>query len=285
MNIVLRLAGLLPPNVLNRIGRLQYSNPYLRPFLQRLSQPLRSGEATIRFGVGKGMRFDPSGGNPGYALGSVSMAEQDALAKHLRLGDVFFDIGANVGFFAVIAAKLVGPKGKVYAFEPFAKSAEAIRGNAKRNGLDSVTVLQCAISSESRTGVLSLVGDSATFSLTSSDGAPAPETTTSVSIRVIDDLIKEKQVEPPNLVLIDVEGAELGVLQGMRKTIEDYAPVIICEVHGLGKQFIEQVANVLTPHGYRASQLDGSALPEDASRYHAIMWPPSRQDAYAIPNR
>src|SRR5437764_7683119 len=126
MGLTLQIAQRMPAGLLTRIGRLRYSTPWLRPILDRMSRPLTRGESVIRRGVGRGLLFDPAGGNPGYAIGAVAMAEQDLLEKCLRPGQTFCDIGANVGFFAVLGAKLVGRGGQVYAIEPFPDSAQAI---------------------------------------------------------------------------------------------------------------------------------------------------------------
>ncbi len=67
-------------------------------------------------------------------------------AQYLKPGDIFYDIGANVGFFTVVAAKLVGASGKVYAFEPEAVNAATLRHNAQINKFAHVTAIEKAVS-------------------------------------------------------------------------------------------------------------------------------------------
>src|ERR1044072_3751576 len=64
----------------------------------------------------------------------------------LELGDKFFDIGANVGFFSLIAANIVGDSGSVYAFEPEPITYEAITKSAQANGYSCVRAMQDALS-------------------------------------------------------------------------------------------------------------------------------------------
>src|SRR5688572_24855883 len=102
LRVLPQLARLVPPRWVGRINRMQFALPWTAPLIRAASKSLRTGESVIRHGVGKGMRFDPSGGNAGYALGTSEPEEQALLAECLRPGDVFYDIGANVGFFAVL---------------------------------------------------------------------------------------------------------------------------------------------------------------------------------------
>ena len=94
-----------------------------------------AGPAVIGAGPGRGLRFDVGGGNPDFAAGTYEPPVQQALADCLKPGDVVLDVGANVGFIAVIAAKLVGPAGRVVAFEPVPENARLVRRNARLNGL------------------------------------------------------------------------------------------------------------------------------------------------------
>ena len=123
------------------LGRLQFQVPILAPLINWAGSSVRHGENVIRHGVGKGLKFDPRGGNPGYSLGTTEQAEQLLLSECLKPGDVFYDIGTNVGFFTTLGGRLVGPKGHVYGFEPFPGSAAAAAANAERNQFEHVKIL------------------------------------------------------------------------------------------------------------------------------------------------
>lgn len=71
--------------------------------------------------------------------------EQAVVAEKLRSGDVFYDLGANLGFFSLLAARIVGPTGKVFSFEPDVQIAERLRRNAGRNGLSNIAVVELGV--------------------------------------------------------------------------------------------------------------------------------------------
>ena len=113
-----RILRLCPGFVIRFIGWLQFKLPILKPMINKVAQRITTGEGIIQRGMGKGLRFDATNCNPGYLAGTSAPQEQKVLADVLQEGDVFFDVGANAGFYAVIGARLVGPEGIVYAFEP-----------------------------------------------------------------------------------------------------------------------------------------------------------------------
>jgi hypothetical protein len=87
----------------------------------------------------------------------------------------------------------------------------------------------------------------------------------------IDELVASGELPPPTLVKIDVEGAEVAVLEGMRATIERHRPAIICELHETNAE----VAAALAAHNYRVVNLEGPApIDTDPSAHHALGLPP-----------
>jgi hypothetical protein len=120
----------------------------LRPLFRWLS----SGAITVPMGLGGGLRLDMKGIPLSHAhigslaFGNLEQSVQEAMLRHLPKGGVFYDVGANVGFFALLAAHLVGvDEGQVYAFEPTPDNAAEIRSNIALNGLRNVTVVEKAV--------------------------------------------------------------------------------------------------------------------------------------------
>jgi FkbM family methyltransferase len=209
-------------------------------------------------GIGRGLRFDPGSSNPEYGRGSNELPVQDAFARHVRKGDVVFDVGANVGFFSIIAAKLTGPSGSVVAFEPVHQNAGLIRRNASLNGMLNVSVIEKAVAESAGTGELVLAQYSGGAALSTATRPPDSTGSIEVDIISIDGVVATGEVPVPQVVKIDVEGAELAVLRGMRETLGRDRPIVICEIDDATRtgfdrkyeacvDFLQELAYAITP--------------------------------------
>ncbi len=166
-----------------------------------------------------------------YINGSIEVFVQDALKKYLNPGDVFYDIGANIGFFTILGARLVGHSGKVFSFEPVPENVKSIKKNIKVNAFVNTQVIDKAVSEHSGTEDIYITKNLAGATLTSLGIHPHDaQTKAQVELVTIDDLVLSNKIEPPHFVKVDVEGAEMNVLKGMQKTIAEYRPIILYEV-------------------------------------------------------
>lgn len=268
-----KIAANLPPTILRRIGRLQYEFFLLAPLVHWISQRFMQCSGVIKYGVGRGLKFNAKGGAAGYLLGTLEPREQDLLSQILTEGSVFYDIGANVGFFSTLAARIVGETAKVYAFEPFPEFAKLARLNAELNDFHHVEVIEAAASSQTGQMHLSMArSESVSFKLATGEG-PNNMAVQAISI---DDFSVSYGASRPNLVMIDVEGQEINVLKGMLQVLRDCKPTIMCEVHWLGESFVEFCTSVLQPMGYGFQAFEGQPLPCHKIRYHAIISPESK---------
>jgi FkbM family methyltransferase len=205
------------------------------------------------------------------ASGNLEFSVQEALVRRLERGAVMYDIGANLGFFSLVAARLVGPDGRVYAFEPAPDNATAIARNAGLNQLENIVVIPRAVSASAGTARLQVVDDQSWSCLEEFGEHPNTERVLEVSTVAIDDLVATGELPPPALVKIDVEGAELAVLEGMAATIERHRPAIVCELHGTHAAF----AVAMAKHRYRVVNLEGpEPIDRDRSSHHALGLPP-----------
>lgn len=259
-----QLVSRLPPSFVRAVGRTQFRSPLLATGV-RLATGRLTGTGTIRHGVGAGLRFDATGGYPGYLLGTTEPEEQAFVAAHLTPGDVFYDIGANVGFYSTIAARLVGPAGHVYAFEPHPTSAASAARNAELNGFANVTVVPAAVSDVDGRMTLGLAEISAKNHLVDGPGLE-------VDVVALDGWRRRRDARAPTLIMIDAEGAELAVLDGMREALAEHRPVVCCEVHWLGDRFLDYCRRELAPLGYRVSSLDRGPWPSHG-HWHAVLLP------------
>lgn len=138
--------------------------------------------------------------------------ETEIVKKEVKKGNVVLDIGANIGYHTLIFARLVGERGKVFAFEPDPTNFSLLKKNVEINGYSNVVLVQKAVSN--KTGKLKLylskknLGDHRIYD--SQDGRKSIDIE---SIR-LDDYFKEKNLEI-DFIKMDIQGAEGGAIQGM----------------------------------------------------------------------
>lgn len=270
------VASSLPSFLVRWLNTAQFRYPWTARPLRFLATRVVSGEGVIGRGPGRGLRIDATGRNAGYLLGTSDREEQDWLVKNLTLGGVFYDLGANVGFFTLIGARLVGPRGRVAAFEPLPENVAQLRRNVDLNSFDHVTVVAAAVSTESgSTRFGSASGGASSRRHNSRILGPAGRSPNSVDVSLvtIDGWREETGAPPPTVMKIDVEGAEIDVLRGAERTIREHRPVILVEVHWLGELFVSYVEEFVLPLGYAAETIDGRAIPIAAVRCHAVLRP------------
>lgn len=221
MSILLKL---LPAPAIRAVGRLQFRFPFLRSLINRVGQPL-AGEGVIQRGAGKGLHFDARGCNPGYLAGTSEPIEQDLLLRYAPPGGVIYDLGANAGYYAILAARAVGPAGKVYAFEPTPTLAARVRENAARNSFAHVHVIEAAVSGVDGEIQFGIVGP-----LSGSNSILAGGSASAATVRSIRLDTFSADHALPALMLIDIEGAEIDALESGLQTIARCKPVIMVEV-------------------------------------------------------
>jgi FkbM family methyltransferase len=173
------------------------------------------------------------------------------LPSCLRPGMTAIDIGANIGYYVLLEARLVGQQGKVIAVEPVPQNAELLLHNLKVNGYANVSFQQIAISDRNGTLPLHLSEKSNWHSL-----HPVPWATSDLSVQVctLDTLLAGQALRSVDLVRMDLEGHELAVLNGMLGTIEKYSPRILVEIHPhiVGPESMVQYLKHLKALGYSA---------------------------------
>lgn len=202
----------------------------LRALWRRLRRP---APGVLTVGPARGLRFDPAAGDPACATGDYELSVQEALAAHLGTGDVVLDVGANVGFFAVVCAHLVGPIGRVVAFEPVPANAAAVRRNAWLNGLSGLEVVLTAVGDRCGKATLVLARHAGGAALSDCDRPPDACGECEVPLTTLDDWLRREGARlpgPVKLVKIDVEGAELAVLHGARALLERVKPLLLIEL-------------------------------------------------------
>ncbi len=233
----------------------------------------------VRGGMGRDLRISLRQASADYSTGTNELPVQRAIVENLAPGDVFYDVGSNVGFFALIAARQVGDRGHVYAFEPVPVNARCIRANAARNRFGHLEVVESAVGAVPGTARLFVTDHPGGATLSGSDAPPDVTGAIDVAVTTIDDVVRDGRALPPSFVKIDVEGVELDVLAGMRETLERARPVLLCElddaqVEGLKAKLAEFRA-ALDPHGYVIRELEPSYAGSSWNVVHLLAAPPS----------
>jgi FkbM family methyltransferase len=176
----------------------------------------------------------------GCWLGSYEWETQKRIAQEVRPGSVFFDVGANVGFYSLLAAMRVDT-GRVYAFEPLPENIAFLRQHLKMNRIRNVEVLQVAISN--RPGTASFVSESTrAMGKLEAGGSLAVETAT------LDCLIAEDRVASPDFIKMDIEGGEFGALLGATQCFRKGRPQLLLATHG--KAVHDDCCRLLASWGY-----------------------------------
>ncbi|HVM06680.1 MAG TPA: FkbM family methyltransferase [Acidimicrobiales bacterium] len=226
---------------------------------------------TVRGGVGEGLAMGTAHSSADYADGTNELPVQEVVRDSLAPGGVFYDVGANVGFFGLIAARIVGRAGAVYAFEPLPHVAAEARANADRNRLANVEVLEVAAGD--REGTASLVLTRHPGGATLSEADVGDDAVGRVTVRTVrlDDLVAAGTIRPPDAVKIDVEGVELEVIDGLRRTIAECRPVIVCELDAATRaradEKVRGAAEALSGLGYDVRRLPSSY---EGSGWHVV---------------
>lgn len=226
-------------------------NALARAVVRQATRAGRIGVYPIASGPAKGMLIDVAGSRPTYVLGKAEPEIQSFLAEHIRPGDVVLDVGANVGFFTLMAAALTGPSGHVVAFEPSPKNATALRANLAANRLTTVQVVEAAVAAEEGQCTLHMNESNQEASLVNALGHES----ITVQTVTVDSEMRRLGLAP-NVIKIDVEGAEDDVIRGMRSTLEEARPTIVCEMHVGIPQLDDPVPATLKAAGYQVAWLE-----------------------------
>lgn len=219
-------------------------------------------EVRILRGPLRGKKWIKGAGPNAYWVGTYEVARVGALAEAVTQGSVIYDIGANVGIYTLLSSMRAGPSGAVYAFEPLPRNLEYLRRHVALNRLQNCEVIAEAVGKTPGTAKFSAANWAASMARLDPEKGELAVPVTSVDACIYGD----KPLRPPDVLKIDVEGAELDVLQGAERTIEDLHPAIFLEVHGT--QLHADCLKLLTAKGYRVEEGYGqlTALRQDGRR-------------------
>ncbi len=265
--------SVLPPSTASYLQRTLFPIPVLGRGLRAITASAATGEGVIKHGPARGLRIDATGTAFSFVLGTWDAEEQQLLVSHLRPGGVFYDVGANIGFLSLLAARLVGPAGRVAAFEPLPVNAAQLERNANLNGFTNVTLVEAAVSSEAGVAQFDPANERVQARL-AENAVAASQGLVAVRAVTIDGWRTETDFPLPGLIKIDIEGAEIAALRGAHEVIEASRPVLLIEVHPtVGPAFADYFEGKLRPLGYQATSLTGGPMPLSSERFHVVLLP------------
>jgi FkbM family methyltransferase len=203
------------------------------------------------------------------------------LTRRLRSGDTFVDVGANIGYFSVLASKLVGPEGHVVAIEASETFNNRVRQNAQLNGCDNIRFAHAAVygKHQTLTFILSSNNNMRADSIVPWDGPV--ESQFEIEAQPLPEILDADEIAKARVIKVDVEGAEGSVVRGMAPLLDQLRPdaEITVEVtpermEELGDS-VEELLDTMGEHGFHVYWL--------ANEYASETYPAALNGASAVP--
>jgi FkbM family methyltransferase len=249
---------------LSTIARLPIT--LLKPLLRK--SVLKEGAVrTILWGPCRGLRyriFPDFGLSP--LLGGWEREVQQLMVKHIKVGSVVYDIGANYGIHTLLMARRAGRTGHVYAFEPSEEIMPQLQVNIKLNAFTNVTCLQLAVSDSIGSATFVKGQHKGAGHLAGGGQQMESNTESQVETITLDDAVfaASRRCKLPHFVKIDVEGAESKVLRGAKRVLAEAKPILLIELHNPEED--TAVGQILLRHGYNVYRARDGSRVKDLTR-------------------
>jgi len=204
----------------------------------------------------------------------------------LKERDIFIDLGANIGYFSMLAARAVGAKGQVFSFEPEERNFKYLTRNKELNNYSQMKPLNMAVSNKKgRVKLYICPYDTGHHTIQQAEGITSYTTTTALSYEAnkisyieietitLDEFLTSEGVSRVDFIKMDVEGAELLALQGMDKTIKrnenikmiiEFFPLLLDKMESSPREFLRMLSE---KYGFQLYEIadDYSARKTDSS--------------------
>lgn len=177
--------------------------------------------------------------------------EKKILEPYVKQGSVAVDVGANVGFITGLLSRLVGPSGAVHSFEPSPTTHRKLVALVAQNNFVNVATHNVGCSDEEGELRLNLMESSGNSSLRSADEITGNvKEVQVVKVVVLDEYLGER-LSRLDLIKIDTEGFEDRVLNGARRLLRRFKPVVYIELAAEFRDSSERAVRILKEEGYR----------------------------------
>lgn len=161
------------------------------------------------------------------ALGVYERYESELFRSKIKPSMTIIDIGANLGYYTAIASRLAGERGLVVAFEPEPNFFKLLSRNIRRNGLKNVINFELAIAEKN--GLTNLYLSNENKGHNSLINSEELKNSVQVKTTTLDDFLASQKITKVDMIKMDVEGAEILALEGMRNTLIKHRPLLFLE--------------------------------------------------------
>ena len=274
--ILYQIYGSIIRNIFEFRWKSRFRNP-LMEFIQRKSKKNKY-YCYIKYGDGIRIRLDLYDWLPQlmFVWGDIEAGATGCFRRLLKPGMVFVDIGANIGYYSLIASKLVGGNGKVFSFEPWSRNRSILEENIKLNNFFNITIIPKAVSNE--------VNDSVKIYLPKDNNCGMPslkkvnednytdkfELTSTTTFQDFLNTFKPGRID---VIKIDAEGSELNILKGMSASLADknFNPVILMELMEFSlvnfSASVKEIIDYLAGYGFKAYKIDNFSRLSEKNDY------------------
>lgn len=252
--------------LIHQLGRIPFLGFALRWFARRYPE---GSVVTIKNGHLAGYKWRRSHKYlTSYWLGTFELPIQNCLVRELKPGDIFYDIGANAGFFSLLGSKCVGDKGHVFAFEPLPENIETVKSQFELNQVVNCTLVEAAVSDCVGETEFCEGPDTSTAHIRSQENEQG--NVSIVKTITLDEFTKTER--PPDFVKMDIEGAEVLALQGAYGLLtRPNSPKFLIELHG--KDAADKVREIFGKEDYFFYTLDLTRIDSNCMPRHVLALP------------
>jgi len=209
--------------------------------------------------------------------------ETNFIGKHLKPGDIFFDIGANLGWFSMHAASLVGSLGKVFSIEASPETFSILQRNIHENNFNDRVEAICAALWDATADKLAFAREEMPSNPGSAYVKGDVKLASDEDLTVPAVQLSSLELPAPNFIKIDIEGAEYRALKSYAPVLAKHQPIILSELYPRQLEAVSDIdaigyADFFWNLGYQATNLSGQALDKskigslDREKPHTIIF-------------
>jgi FkbM family methyltransferase len=231
----------------------------IKSFRQETNTPLKLALDVMRLkrapfiaetNGGLKLRIKPSAGESFTFYENLIRRDYFTNGIIVKPGFTVVDVGANIGAFSILAASIVGPSGRVVAFEPMPDTFERLKENVALNDLDNVECRHAAIDAEEGVITLRTSKKSAYASAHDVNGNASGEAETTAPCLTLERVFEDHRLDRIDLLKVDCEGSEYGIFESLRPELAARIKQIAMEVHPVRGKTPSGLQATLTALGF-----------------------------------